>query len=640
MSGVCPLLNPFVARRSEISRRGYHTRDTSSQRSLAFCPPHSVSLFFFFYLRSWFGIQLANVCVRVHPLGQPDQSSAPSSSSRRMPPPSPPHYPSRGQSGNPSSLSTPFLSREPPSTAAHHRPGSSMSISSMLGSDADRQPRDVGSSIFSRLPVSSGPFGSAPPPPSAPGAMSPPTAPARPSPLDYPVYRRSQTPEKSFPRSSQPGRPYRSSSGGVPTTASAEQQKHGGLNRLSSASQYPSKPSSAHPSPQVSPAEPSYSSNESRRPSFSGPPRPNSQPQHLEPPSRPGGYSPLSRPAAAPGESSFGASHQRPPSYLGHDSQHSRFGGLYGDRQSEEQARRDKERGMSHQPETKASAAPPPRFGSLYGDRDAPPGRQQSTSSWELGRSQPTSPESKRLSASEPGSYSFGFGAIQNYTKSLGSQPVGSRQNPASASTAQGHKTSPREQPSYLNKRPSESRLYGGNSSGPPSSFAHNSPDDQPRKGSEELMHHRNLLGVGLDAKRGRASPLPQAVQGAQAPGELGIKSELGRVFAGIGSGVGGVTATSTGSGPSTPMTASPFKRDSFTARSANAETTSDESKITRPTSANGKRPRRSEEENRLEGENGVGPMRGGRRSRGSHHHHHHQYVLWPFSSKIDSPIY
>lgn len=146
-------------------------------------------------------------------------------------------------------------------------------------------------------------------------------------------------------------------------------------------------------------------------------------------------------------------------------------------------------------------------------------------------------------------------------------------------------------------------------------------------------MHHRNLLGVGLDAKRGRASPLPQAVQGAQAQipgpaGELGIKSELGRVFAGIGSGVGGVTATSTGSGPSTPMTASPFKRDSFTARSTNAETTSDESKITRPTSANGKRPRRSEEENHLEGENGVGSMRGGRRSRGSHYHHHHQYVL------------
>ncbi|THC90276.1 hypothetical protein EYZ11_010252 [Aspergillus tanneri] len=34
------------------------------------------------------------------------------------------------------------MSREPPSNPAHHRPGSSMSISSMLGSDADRPARD------------------------------------------------------------------------------------------------------------------------------------------------------------------------------------------------------------------------------------------------------------------------------------------------------------------------------------------------------------------------------------------------------------------------------------------------------------------------------------------------------------------
>ncbi|KAL4968510.1 uncharacterized protein BDV14DRAFT_167198 [Aspergillus stella-maris] len=568
--------------------------------------------------------------------GPPEQPSA-ASGTRRMPPPSPPqHYPSRGQSGNPSSISTPFLSREPPNTAAHHRPGSSMSISSMLGSDADRPPRDIGSSIFSRLPVSSGPFGSAPPPPSAPGAMSPPTAPARPSPHDYPLFRRSQTPEKTFARNGQPGsRPYRSSSGGGPPTTSAEQPKYGGLSRLSSTSQYPSKPSSAHPSPQVSPAEPSYNGSESRRMSFSGPPRPNSQPQHLEPPPRPPGYSPISRPAAAPGENPFGASHQRPPSYFGHDSQHTRFGGFYAERQAEDQARREKERGMSHQSETKAGA-PPSRFSSLYGERDPIAGRQQNSSSaWELGRSQPTSPESKRQSASEPNSYSFGFGAIQNYTKSLGSQPGGARPNQLSVQTQQGHRTSsPRDQPAFSNKRPSESRLYGGASSGPSSSFAQHSAEES-RKGSDELLHHRSLLGVGLDGRRGRASPIPTPVQGAQAPpapgSETGIKNELGRVFAGIGSGVGGITASSTGSGPSTPMAASPFKRDSLTARSTNAETT-DESRAARPNSANGKRPRRSEEENRLEGENGVdvrlgGSMRGGRRSRGAHHHHHHQCV-------------
>jgi hypothetical protein len=305
---------------------------------------------------------------------------------------------------------------------------------------------------------------------------------------------------------------------------------------------------------------------------------------------------------------------------------------LYGDRQAEEQGRRDKERGMS-QPENKVGAAPS-RYGSLYADRDATAGRQSSSSAWELGRSQPASPESKRLSAAEQNSYSFGFGAIQNYTKTLGSQPGGARR-PLPVQTQQGPKTSsPRDQPAYLNKRHSGSHLYGGTSSGPSSTFAHSAADDQPRKGSDELLHHRNLLGVGLNAKQGRASPLPQAVQGAQAQilgpaGESGIKSELGRVFAGIGSGVGGVTATSTGSGPSTPMTASPFKRDSLTARPTNTEQT-DESKIARPGSATGKRPRKSEEENHPEGEDVVdvrlgGSTRGGRRSRAAHHHHHHQ---------------
>lgn len=153
-------------------------------------------------------------------------------------------------------------------------------------------------------------------------------------------------------------------------------------------------------------------------------------------------------------------------------------------------------------------------------------------------------------------------------------------------------------------------------------------------------MAHRNLLGVGLDAKRGgRASPLPQAVQGAQAQilgpaGEAGIKNELGRVFSGIGSGVGGVTATTGGSGPSTPMAPSPFKRDSAAGRSSNGET--DDPKIARPSSANGKRSRKSrDEDGRAESEAAALGARG-RRSRHLHHHHH-QYVI-PYSSGLKYP--
>ena len=52
-----------------------------------------------------------------------------------------------------------------------------------------------------------------------------------------------------------------------------------------------------------------------------------------------------------------------------------------------------------------------------------------------------------------------------------------------------------------------------------------------------------------FDDKRGRSSPLPQAVQGAQAQAkgptnEPGIKNEFARMFSGIGSGVGSAVST------------------------------------------------------------------------------------------------
>lgn len=537
------------------------------------------------------------------------------------------------------------MSREPPSNPAHHRPGSSMSISSMLGSDADRPARDVGSSssIFSRLPASSAPFGSAPPP-SAPSAMSPPSAPARPSPFEYAPFRRSQTPEKPFSKT-QSGRPYRSSSGGLSQTSAPEQTKFGGLSRVPPpASQFPEKPHSTHPSPQISSADPSYG--ETRRLSFSAPaPRPNSQPQHLDPPARPAGYSPLARSSAVPGDSSYSAVHQRSSSYVGHDQPPGRYGGLYGDRHLEEQAHRDRERAMAQEADSKGAPPPSARYNAPYGERDPAATRQQGLSAWDLGRSQPPSPESKRFSAAETGS-GFGFGAIQNYTKSLGSQMGGPRPPPLSVQSRssqptpppheqhQQHQSQQPQQQPYLSKLHTEHRLFPPAPSAGPASLIHSaSSDDQRRKGSDELLQHRSLLGVGLDAKRGgRASPLPQAVQGAQAQilgpaGEAGIKSELGRVFSGIGSGVGGVTATTSGSGPSTPMAASPFKRDSLTGRSVNSEATTDDAKAARPPSANGKRSRRSrDEDSRMDSEGGsdlrAGPGRG-RRNRHLHHHHH-----------------
>jgi hypothetical protein len=67
----------------------------------------------------------------------------------------------------------------------------------------------------------------------------------------------------------------------------------------------------------------------------------------------------------------------------------------------------------------------------------------------------------------------------------------------------------------------------------------------------EQPQQPRNLLSLILDhSKRGgRVSPLPQAVQGAQGrmkgpAGEPGIKNEFGRMFSGIGTGVGSNVST------------------------------------------------------------------------------------------------
>ncbi|KAJ5666344.1 uncharacterized protein N7477_008792 [Penicillium maclennaniae] len=548
--------------------------------------------------------------------GSHENSAPPSFGTRQMPPPSPPYsYGSRSQSANAPTNS--FLSRDAPHSQAQ-RPGSSI----------------YGAAPFSR-PSATSQFGGAPTPASA--AMSPPTAPARPSSFDQSNLRRSHTPEKSFSRSQQ-GRPYRSGSGGGSSLLSGEQNRYGGFSHAPQ-SQFPEKPHSTHPSPQITAAEPPNS--EPRRMSFSGPiARPSSQPPNAEASTRPSGYSPLSRPNAGVADRSEPGRRASPASYAGLDPHgrdpHGRFGSLFGDRRSEDVSQRDRER-ASHGAEPKGSFASSARYGSsIYGKREALE-RQPTVSTWEQGRSHPPSPESKRFPAPEAGA-GFGFGAIQSYTKSLGSQPGGSRQPPLSLQTGQSQPSSSPRESLYSNKQPQPPRLgsnpNSASSSGPNTIGLGALGEEGRRKGSEELLQHRNLLSLGADVKRGgRASPLPQAVQGAQAPfinpsGEPGIKNELGRVFSGIGSGVGGVggmTGASVGSGPSTPLIASPFKRDSFNSRPVNGEA---DDKTARPTSASGtRRARKSRDDDaqmELDGSEVSG--RAARRSRHTHPHHHHHH--------------
>ena len=140
--------------------------------------------------------------------------------------------------------------------------------------------------------------------------------------------------------------------------------------------------------------------------------------------------------------------------------------------------------------------------------------------------------------------------------------------------------------------------------------------EDQARKGSDELSQHRQILGLANEAKRGRFSPVPQAVQGAQAQTPVldsGIKMEHGRVFSGLGGGMG----NSNGRNSSRPgLAASPFKANDGSARLSEENLM----KISKSSSGVTKRARKYDDEARAESDIGTGKKgRGGKRSKYSH---------------------
>lgn len=94
-------------------------------------------------------------------------------------------------------------------------------------------------------------------------------------------------------------------------------------------------------------------------------------------------------------------------------------------------------------------------------------------------------------------------------------------------------------------------------------SISTNGIDQANKVGDENVIQQpRHSLSLLIESgKRGRVSPLPQAVQGAQGrnsgpASDPGIKNEFGRMFSGIGSGVG--SSGPMGSGTSTPFLGSP----------------------------------------------------------------------------------
>ena len=146
---------------------------------------------------------------------------------------------------------------------------------------------------------------------------------------------------------------------------------------------------------------------------------------------------------------------------------------------------------------------------------------------------------------------------------------------------------------------------------------------DQPPRMGEAMQLSKSHIGFGLDASRrtGRASPLPQAVQGAQAQPMMsgkdpGIKSEFGRMFSGLGSGLGS----------STPSRGSPMPQNGHGSFSHDPEG-GDMMRLQRVSSQQGRKPKRVKDEDNVfdvDNVDGRGTPSGARGSKRNKHHHHH----------------
>ncbi|KAG9779067.1 hypothetical protein KCU88_g4080, partial [Aureobasidium melanogenum] len=499
---------------------------------------------------------------------------------RPMLPPSPQHFPPPRFSQPPLPAPSPAIAPSNGAAVAaapapHKRPGSSMSISSMLGTEPERAtheqyPQNLHSRTSSRQPSISGP------PMSLGAVMSPPQYPSKPSIGDYSWKTRSKTPDRSAGSSLGP-RTHRSSSGTMT-------QRPGSL--------YEPPPRSgpgAYPEPRYTPpfgsapAPKDEYEDRTRRTSISGilqslQQRPESQPQ----PSTATTFQPYSNPPARPESNPTSMGHgDRPPHSAPNGPDHYRPHGLIGTYDT---------RPPSQPPGQRYSQNVPPPQSASTSDRALP----QSLSP-ELRRPQPHLSENRGLAGLLHQSSESAYGA-QNMARQDSVQSQSDR--------------------SVFGDRLRGTRPYSPFAGSVASQTA---LDDQLRKGSDELSQHRAILGLANESKRGRYSPLPQAVQGAQAQTpqpDAGIKTEHGRVFSGIGSGLGSAQTPTP-----QPASATPSKRDEGGSRLSEENLM----KMSRSTSGITKRNRKNFDED-VRAESDMGDIKKTGLGRGKRAKYQHSY--------------
>lgn len=546
-----------------------------------------------------------------------------------------------------------------------------MSISSMLGGPS--QSRDPAAPPYAAAVTSAGP-----PAPTYPSSTH--ASPRmNPSPADYASYRRPHTPEHARMYEPRDARNTAASPHAMHMTP--EMQRFG-------------TPQAFRPAQPMGPVD--HPRDFSRPPVGTAPPppRPNSQPKSYPPPSRPMdmGRPPPPEMFARREDMVHGMEYnpERPvvlkyeePRFL---SERERFEREMREREREREMRereriRDRDfelREREHRERTMSGSDPgrptttmhPPEYGPpVMARRDAPapqqyarpadpreqvewqrPPYEQGRPPFEEARPPPRQPEYPRSSAPP-----------YNHPTASYTQPPHERYPPAShpqhtqPAPQAGHLLAAFESPDRhraaaaallppQHQQPPQRRP--GDDGPPPPSVAYSNGHpalyDSPRHRPVEEPPHpmapqQHFLRIQEINRKGRISPLPQAVQGAQPqiqgpPGEAGIKSEFGRMFSGIGSGVSGLSMPSpVAAGAHLPPPNSTLgRREELEHAPPEAH---NEGKAGRETAPRAKRRKAKDDDAKGDEEsNGRSTPLGSRakRLKTHSHHHHHQYVLPP----------
>ena len=536
---------------------------------------------------------------------------------RQMLPPSPQNYQPRYNPYHPvSNGSLPQnVARDPPAPPPpppqqhQHRPSSSMSISSMLGSESDRPTRDrISTASSSAAPVYN------PRSANQQVEMSPPHQLAKSNVQPDPSYPpRSRTPDRMGISNLIGGRPYRSGSGSIlQDTRPLEEISRNPSNAI--------LPRYGEAATQGVPRRAEASEHE-RRTSISGLlQRPSSQPQAQSHQTYPGPTphtASFSRPSQPtwPEHSPL----QGPNPYIAPSAQPNGapratdqgFGPMRGQNAT-----------ASTPASIQADTRPQPAFGQSTPqnapdaqDRDA----QNRTNTWERTMNS-ASPDARRQAG------------VPTQNRALASLLNGQSQSPvvtakvqesqqavSMAMTRQDSSQSHGER-SNLGDRLDKGRSrvfspFAGSHTSQSLPSGSLASEEKSRKGSDELSQHRAVLALSAEGKGGgRFSPLPQAVLGAQPRStvpDVGIKTEQGRIFSGIGG--AGPTGAGLNHGP-VGLAVSPFRKDDGTAfRPLNEE---DRLKLTRSNSDMGKKARKLKDEDARAGSEAEGNARAAKRPR------------------------